>query len=127
MKPLVVAEDSILLQAGVEIADSLVVVQVEPLILEGPPGAFHEDVVEGPAPTHADPDLLFLERSEKGLTGEGPYPVGVEALRRSLPKSPVWSDDAEVCVQGESSRERMKGLCQSMTDARYRKPPLIGR
>ena len=126
MKPLVVVEVPILLQAAAEIADPLVVVQVEPLILEGPPEAFH-DVVEDPAPTHADRDLFFPERSQKGLTGELGALVGVEDLRRPLPKSPVEGDDAELCVQGESSQERMKGLCQSMTAARYMKPPLIGR
>jgi hypothetical protein len=66
VKPLVVVEVPILPQAAAEIADPLAVVQVEPLLFEGPPEAFHEDVVEDPAPTvHAESDLLFPERSRK--------------------------------------------------------------
>ncbi len=101
MKPVVIVERHVFLKAAVELSDLLVLVQVEPLVFEGPPETFHEDVVQGPASAvHADSDLSLFERSQEGLAGELTALVGVEDLRRPLLKSPVQGDDTELGVEG---------------------------
>ena len=66
MKPLGVVEPEIFPEVPGKIPDVLIVVQIEPFVLEGTPETFHEDVIESPSPAvHADSNVPFLQRSEK--------------------------------------------------------------
>lgn len=107
MKPLGVVEFKIPPETQGKIRNGFVFIEVESLVLETPPQAFHEDVVESPAPAiHADSDIPFLQWSEEGLAGELASLVGIEDLRLSFFKGSGEDFNAKHCrVFGKLPKE----------------------
>jgi hypothetical protein len=103
------------------IADRLVGVQIDVLVLERTPQPLHEDVV-GPAALaiHADLDAFFFEPSGEGFTAELTSLIGVEDLRLAvLAESLFQCFDTERCLQVIDTRQdSTRRLNQSMTAAR---------
>ena len=101
MKPLGVVELKVPPEAPGKIWDGFVFVEVEPLVLEAPPQAFHEDVIQSPAPAiHADLDIPFLQWSEESFAGELASLIRVEDLGLPLFEGFLEGFNAEAGIQG---------------------------
>ena len=71
MRSVTVIELKPLFQAGTQLCPVFVCIQVNVLILEGPPQPFDENVVLGAAPAvHADSDIVRQKRANKLLVGK---------------------------------------------------------
>ena len=75
--------------------------QIDFLVLDGPPQPFDEDVVpEPPSTVHADCNLLINENAGERLGGELASLVRVEDLGRADPQGIFECLDAESAVEG---------------------------
>lgn len=106
--PAVVERDE-LAEAGLDVGDRVVGLEIHLLILDGSPEAFDKDVVPPAAfAIHADLDAMFLEGAGEFDAGELAALVGVEDFRLAVTQDGLLQGfDAE--VGGQRIREEPPG------------------
>ncbi len=82
MATFAIVEGELFCESNGQINHAGIALEVDILVLDAPPEPFHEDVVQGPAPTiYAEFDPLSLECAGEGLAGELHPLVAVEDRR----------------------------------------------
>ena len=87
-------------QAMLQLPCRLVALQVNVLVLHGPPQPLDEHVVQGPAAAiHTDRDPRSLQHARERSAGELRPLIGVEDLRLPLRQRRLQRADAEAAVE----------------------------
>ncbi len=82
---LLVVELEVIRQPDHQLRQVPIAFEIDVLVLDAPPQAFDEDVVQGPtAPVHADGDAVFLQLSREGVRSELAALVAIENLRGAV-------------------------------------------
>ena len=82
MKSLRIVEEKVFGQAIAGLGDRLVLMEIDFLVLDGPPQALYKDIIVDPATTvHADPDILLLQPAGKLKAGKLAALIGTEDFR----------------------------------------------
>ena len=102
MEPLLIVVPEVPVKRLSQVSPILEGGEVDALMFDTAPEAFHEDIVMVAAlAVHADPDAMMLENIGEGFTGELDTLIRVEDFRRSMTlQGLLQSINAEVSVQG---------------------------
>lgn len=104
MNPFHVVKVKVSFQAPAGVGDRQVLVQVNLLVFDRPPEAFHEDVVMHPAPAiHADADALPFENVCKVGAGELNALIGIENIGSGNLQRPFQRPDTKSGVQRDGN------------------------
>ena len=119
--PRAIVEVQIPADRGAGLADAVVGVQIDLLVLDRSPDPLDEDVVApGALAVHADRDLVLRSAAGEGLAGELAALIGVEDLRLSVLASASSSASMQkaASIVIDSRQASTRRLNQSTTAAR---------